>query len=366
MRIAFVVSELRYTGGTRVVVEYASRLAQRGHRVSLVTSASDGKPALPVDDAVRVLAVPARLHRRGSLHNWRLALHLTRAVPAVDAVIATHTPTVPSVLAAARLLRRGRAIWLCQDFPEMFTGRPVQQWIYSHGAPWFDVVLCVSTSNAADLPRVHRPGSSNVVVVGEGLSDVAVFRPDDSSRRRPLEVLYVGDSRPRKGLADVLGALALVRERVPGVTLVVASQEDLLPRLVADSPVPFRLVRGPDRPTLAGLYRTCAVFVSASWAESFGLPPLEAMACGAPVVVTDSRGVREFVRHEANSLVVPPRDPAALADAIAQLLPDRALADRLGVAGVKTAAGFDWGQAVDRFEAALASTVGTGPAVVQA
>ena len=361
MRIAFVVSELRYTGGTRVIAEYASRLAQRGHHVSVVTSFCDRPLALPFDGAVRILTVPVRLDRRCGPRNLRLVWSLARSVPPADIVVATHAPTVPSGLIAARLLRRGRAVWLCQDFPEMFEKRPLQRWIYRHSASWFDLVLCVSAANAADLPQSRRPGAANLVVVGEGLSDKDLFHPVASSHRALREVLYVGDSRPRKGLADVLNALALVRERVSDVTLVVVSQEDLHSKLTSDSPVPFRFVQCPSRAVLASMYAGCGLFVSASWAESFGLPPLEAMACGAPVVVTDSRGVREYARNGANCLMVPARDQGALAEAIVRLLLDRTLADRLGAAGVATAKTFDWEQAVDRFESAILWQAGSRP-----
>jgi len=368
MRITFVVSELRYSGGVRVVAEYANRMAERGHVVSLITSSSpQPDPHLHIGSAVRVFAVPIGLDRSGVLRNLRLASGLIRLAPQSDVVIATHTPTVPIVLVASRLLNRGRAVWLCQDYPEMFAGRPLQRWLYDHSSPLFDMVLCVSANGAAELPGARGADSSKVIVVGEGLSDAEILLPGDPARRCRHELLYVGDSRPRKGLMDLLAALALVRETETHASLAVASREDLRPKLEAESPVPFRFYHWPDRRALAALYARCAVFVSASWAEGFGLPPLEAMACGAPVVVTDSRGVREFARHEVNCLVVPPRDPAALATAILRLLMDRPLADRLGAAGVETSARYDWKSAADRFEEALRALVATsaGPAGVR-
>ena len=91
--------------------------------------------------------------------------------------------------------------------------------------------------------------------------------------------------------------------------------------------------------------------------EGFGLPPLEAMACGAPVVLTDSGGVRDYARHEDNCLLVPPRDPQALAAAMLRILTDPVLADCLRRAGPPTTARFTWEAAVDRFEAALRDVV---------
>ena len=75
--------------------------------------------------------------------------------------------------------------------------------------------------------------------------------------------------------------------------------------------------------------RRANVFVYASWYEGFGLPPLEAMACGVPVVTTDCGGVLEYAIDGYNSLVTPIRDPTALAQAIQRLLSDRHLAAQL-------------------------------------
>ena len=77
------------------------------------------------------------------------------------------------------------------------------------------------------------------------------------------------------------------------------------------------------------------------------------MACGAAVVMTDSRGVKEFAEDGNNCLVVPPRNPEALADAILLLLSKPDLADKLRKNGPITASRFDWERATDRFEAVL-------------
>jgi glycosyltransferase involved in cell wall biosynthesis len=120
-----------------------------------------------------------------------------------------------------------------------------------------------------------------------------------------------------------------------------------------ESVAPLEFLYRPTRAQLAKHYATCDLFVSASWRESFGLPPLEAMACGAPVVLTDSGGVREYARHQENCVMVPPRNPRALAGAMRRVLIDDELSDRLRRNGPPTAARFTWARAVDRFEHAI-------------
>jgi glycosyltransferase involved in cell wall biosynthesis len=161
--------------------------------------------------------------------------------------------------------------------------------------------------------------------------------------------MYLGDSRPRKGLAEFLAAMDLVR-RDTQAHLLIVSKEPL-----SVTPTDCEIVIKPRRDKLPALYRRSDVFVFPSWGEGFGLPPLEAMACGVPVVLTDSRGVHEYARPEQNCLMVPPQNIDVLAQAIRRVLSDHTLAQALAQAGVATSAHFRWDACVNRFEVCLHS-----------
>ena len=94
------------------------------------------------------------------------------------------------------------------------------------------------------------------------------------------------------------------------------------------------------RDTARDLYRAAEVFVYPSHAEGFGLPVLEAMACGTPVVTSTAEALREVAGGAA--LFADPGDPAAFAGAIEQVLDDPATRARLRAAGIAQAAKFSW------------------------
>jgi glycosyltransferase involved in cell wall biosynthesis len=98
-----------------------------------------------------------------------------------------------------------------------------------------------------------------------------------------------------------------------------------------------RFVGRRGRQALATYYGACDAFATTPWYEPFGITPLEAMACGRPVIGAGVGGIRFTVSDERTGFLVPPRDPVALAERLAILHKDRLLAGRMGAAGLARA-----------------------------
>ena len=355
MRLSFILSSLRLSGGVLVITEYAKRLNARGYDIHFVVpqGASDPEILNELGDKVLVHQTTIGMNNgtKSSLYrNFRLSWSLAKNTPDSDLIIATHTPTTVPTLLASRLFNKGKTLWLYQDYFEMFIGRPYESWLAKNALRWLNYALVVSEYSQLEL-KSNSPGK--VIYIGEGLSHSEAFRPLPPDQRLPgddrLKILTQGDERPRKGFFDFLDAAALVYEKLPNIELWIYSKEHL------DTPIEIthKLFFRPTRSELARLYASCDVFVSASWWESFGLPPLEAMASGAPVVMTDSRGVRDYAVPNENCLMTQIRDPLSLSNAITRVLTDQNLASKLRQNGPPTAAKFSWDDAVDRFEQAI-------------
>lgn len=356
MQISFVLSSLRLSGGVRAIIEISNRLFQRGHGVNLVVPAGTIDPdvAAIVDPgiAIKESRIPYSPGMK-SLALFGLSWSLAKAVPPSDIVLSTHTPTTAPVFLATRLLKRGQPVWYFLDYPEMFSGRPVEMWLLRNALSWHRGALAISEFCRQVLLQSgsHKP----VINVSIGLSNPDAFQlPKMKAEREQLcrgekPVLFLGDDRPRKGLDEFLKAAEQVFQQEPKAVFWIVSKRNLI---VPDT-IPCRLITRPSDQELAELYRICSVFVSASWVEGFGLPPLEAMACGAPVVTTDSQGVREFARHMENCILVPIRDAQALAEGILTVLKNPELEEHFRRNGPFTAERFKWNTTVDRFEEAL-------------
>jgi glycosyltransferase involved in cell wall biosynthesis len=354
-----VLSSLALSGGVRVVIEYANHLAERGHEVVLLAPGGTlaEEFSLEISADIQVIEAGIPFSSAQTLYGKiRLVIELARLLPKADAIIATHTPTTAVTFLAGSIMGKGTPIWLYQDYPGMFENRPFERYLLHNALNWHAGALTISGFSKKQLESFGI--TRRVFLVGEGLSRAELLKPISAKIREASKppcptIFYLGDMRPRKGMLDFLQAVEIIHEKVPDLLLWIASKEDC----IINTTIPYKFFKRPDDELLAKLYGSCDVFVSSSWWEGFGLPPLEAMACGAPVVTTDSQGVREFARDRENCLVVPARNPLALAAAILQLITEPQLAQKLRENGPQTAALFGWDDAVDRFETALRELV---------
>ena len=218
-----------------------------------------------------------------------------------------------------------------------------------------DAVVTPTEAVRREVCSRLRVSASKVFAVHEAARDC--FRPSD---RREAEdalrglgvggefLLAVGTIEPRKNLAALVRAFEeVLRERPESaLRLVIAGGRGWLSgplfEYIEKSPARGRVVLAGyvSDEQLRALYSSCAAFVYPSLYEGFGLPPLEAMSCGAPVVAGDTPAVAEVSGGAAR--LFDPRDAGALARALLQLLDDDAARRTLSEAGLRRAAQFSW------------------------
>lgn len=166
--------------------------------------------------------------------------------------------------------------------------------------------------------------------------DTELFSPDPAVAKRPDEILCVGRSTdPNKGIRTLIEALAKLPDSVRLVLVDDDASDNKVRRWARDHAVEARveLTGRVDSAALIGLYRRAALVVVPSRYEGFGLPAVEAMACGTPVVATRAGALTEVLEHTGGGLLTPRDDPAALAAGIDRLLADPALRARLARRG---------------------------------
>lgn len=221
-----------------------------------------------------------------------------------------------------------------------------------------DRIICISESARQDLLRFHRLPEDRIRVVHNGLSPhfsppapeaVAKLRQKLTDGRPFL--LFLGVLQPRKNIPALITAYARSREAGLTLPLVVAGGRGWGDQVIFDRVKELGLTehvhftgRIPDE-ELPLLYGSAEVFVFPSLYEGFGWPPLEAMACGTPVICSNASSLPEVVGDAA--VLIDPRDTAGLAHALLRVAGDKSLREQLRSRGLQRAAQFSWKRCAD-------------------
>ena len=239
---------------------------------------------------------------------------------------------------------------------------PFLRWLIRWAARASAQATAISTYTARELQKV-------VDVPIEVIPYTAEFAPPSSaatnSRGEERSILFVGRLVERKGVNHVIRALGAVRRRVPARLVVIGDGperkrlEHLAQEVGVAAHVEFRgRVSDED---LCRAYAAADVFVLPSVldarqdTEGLGVVLLEAMNYSVPVIASDIGGITDIVQHDRTGLLVPPGNERALADALARVLLDKAVADRLASEGRRLVREtFSWDRIVDRWEAVYA------------
>jgi glycosyltransferase involved in cell wall biosynthesis len=384
-------------GGQNVhVAALAQRLAADGHTVDVYTRRDD--PALPERvpltdgvDVVHIDAGPPERLPKDDLLRWMdqfgddLAARFTDPEMRPDVL---HAHFWMSGLAALRATRRAD-----DDLPAV----PVVQTFHALGSVKRRYQGAADTSPTARIPlertlcadvdlviatcqdevrELRQLGAADdrVRVVPCGV-DLGVFTPGTARTHqededRPLRLLSLGRLVERKGVATVVEALARLGDQAPPVELLVAGgpplgelDRDPEVRRLRDRAEQLgvgdrvRFLGAVSHEDVPNLLRDVDVVACTPWYEPFGIVPLEAAACGLPVIASAVGGMLDTVVHERTGLLVPPRDPAAVADALLRLS-DRRFRLRLGAgARVRAERQYGWASVARQTAEAYAEVV---------
>jgi len=205
-------------------------------------------------------------------------------------------------------------------------------------------------------------GARNIVVIPNGV-DTEFYNPkvsgDEMRRKLKLEssptVLYVGRVVPHKGLQYLVRAAPLVLRELPETKFVITGEEKedgqeikkLVDKMGVGNSVTFTgYVPEEDLPRI---YAACDVFCSPSLWEGFGMPFIEASACGKPCVGFRTRAVPEVIKDYSTGILVEPGNVKQLAEALSTILSDKGLAKRMGAkAAERVEKYYSWERIVDQ------------------
>lgn len=339
-------------GGYKVEYQYADGLVREGHRATVLHAWTE-QPKLPKGGLLRLASkaalmkarriplVPWHEFRQGTRTKLIPSLYRTTGFPSADVTVLTGWNTAAHLPSADRL---GRLVQVVYDY-EIWRSADDRLRIKMAQAFRRPDVVRFATSSAVramleevqtDWQRTLNPGI-----------DLRTFRRVRDPRDRERFVSFPLRKGGSKGIDVLLAALAHVRRRLPDLRVVCfgAATVDLPNWIECRGVVPTA--------ELVEIYNASSVFVLPSLYEGWGLPALEAMACGAAVTTTRNGGVEDFCVDNVNCRLADPGDVDGLAQAIVSLLLSDEERTRLAIAGEETSQGYSLESATALFVRAI-------------
>ncbi|EHQ87561.1 glycosyltransferase family 4 protein [Desulfosporosinus youngiae] len=327
MKIVFPVLSLEMGGGARFIYHLANALFDKGHDVEVV---------MP-EKGLQVWPLRTKLRRVKEL--------TPASIPSADFILPNFYLTVKPAWES----RKGRVVRLSLGYEPLWVPESqIAKQTYLIGAP----IMSISQWHRHLL--LQETGLQSTVISG-GV-DTSTFRPYPklSAQTGRKNIFYImrdpTSGYTWKGGSEFLQAVTHLREKI-NFELTVSIPESAQ----FASPVPCRIKTSTTDQELAQLYAEADLFVYTSYFEAFGLPPLEAMACGTAVVTTDCGGNRDYVSNGENCLLVPPSDIDQLSSAIYHLLTQDTERHRLASSGHHFAQAWTWRRTADQVETFLLS-----------
>jgi len=339
VKITFLAPHIRIAGGVRAILTYADRLAGRGHDVTVVVPAK--RPWLACWRNLRRKGpewIPGFRARVRWVGGWDPA-----RLPSADALIATAWQSADAVARAPA--DAGAKFYFVQHYESLYHGDPARV-DATYALPLRKIAI---SSWLKDIMKERFASAAEVLVTPV---DRDLFHPVEGARSDDaLRVLMLHHDYAWKGVREGLEAIAAVKARHPEVLLVgfgVKRPREALPYDEFHENLP--------QERLAWLYSRCPIYLCPSWDEGLGMPPMEAMACGAALVTFDNGGCRDYALDGETALVAPRRDVTALAGALERIVTDAGLRERLARQGQAfVTSRFDWDRATERLEGILSA-----------
>ena len=347
------------TGGFRVIYQYANCLVDRGHEVSVVHPYR-----LNLNDMPQNISFPWLRQQWRKVLKWqgtrrppklewqnfdrRVQLLYLKDVPsydhipAGDAVLATAWETAKYVSSYPE--SKGIKFHYVADYERWFAANSEQKRLMREA---FALPLIKMAISQLSLNMARECDPISPIHKVPNALDHSLYRVYTPIERRKKYIIGMPyRTALYKGVADGLEAARIVKSYLPDLRLVLFGSLPLEHRL--DSWMEY--VQKPKDHEIVEIYNRVSLFVVPSWAEGWGLPGMEAMACGAALCSTDTGGVNEYAVHEQTALISPPRNPNRLAKNIIILLQNDALRYQLAKTGAEAIKKFTWTRSITILE----------------
>ena len=353
MRITFITSGFGLSGGTKAIFELANNLTKGGHEVFVICSLTPFVFADRWFNPFNILTKILRIFKKSKGCRTPVEWFGVRAkllcvpsfdekyIPDADIILATWWETAYFVKNYSG--SKGKKFYFIQDYEVWLGNEEKVKATYNFGfkiivnSTWLKNKLRKEAGVDADTIILHAP-------------DHQQFFPEKAEKEKnKIRILMPYRDERWKGAKEGIETFKIIKREYPNVKLVMFGKKiDNLNFGGLENEVEYHL--SPVKGDLRRLYNSCDIFCFSSLEEGFGMPPMEAMACGIPVVATNVGAIPEYAIHGETALLSAPGDVEAMAKNIIKLIENKKERERIAAKALKRIRNFTWEGATGELE----------------
>ena len=320
LEITYIMVWTKVCGGSKIILEYANRLAKKGHKINIVTY--DEYPDwYELSDKINFVKVPENED-------------IEKYIPNSDVVVPTSWKCIRKAIKA----NKGPVAFFEQGGSHLFEidrlSEIKRKVVYDRmQLPPF--IYTVSKYSAEKIEEIYGKSSSIIYNALES----KIFYPREKERNEnEISITIVGSEDFKfKNVGEVLEVIRELKEKYQ-IKLNWITQTE--PKINIEEGK--NAIVNPEQKIIGDVLRNTDIYICNSEYESFGLPTLEAMTCGATVITTDTGGMRDFVIDRENALVIKHHNKEDMKEKIEMLINDKNLMHKMSQNGIATASKFNW------------------------
>lgn len=324
LEITYIMVWTKVCGGSKIILEYANRLAKKGHKINIVTY--DEYPDwYELSDKINFVKVPENED-------------IEKYIPNSDVVVPTSWKCIRKAIKA----NKGPVAFFEQGGSHLFEidrlSEIKRKVVYDRmQLPPF--IYTVSKYSAEKIEEIYGKSSSIIYNALES----KIFYPREKERNeKETSITIVGSEDFKfKNVGEVLEVIRELKEKYQ-IKLNWITQTE--PKINIEEGK--NAIVNPEQKIIGDVLRNTDIYICNSEYESFGLPTLEAMTCGATVITTDTGGMRDFVIDRENALVIKHHNKEDMKEKIEMLINDKNLMHNIAQKGIITASKFNWNNTI--------------------
>jgi glycosyltransferase involved in cell wall biosynthesis len=323
----------------------SKKLLEKGHEIVVITRGSFKKTQTEIFNSIEIIRAPYV-----PIYPFYLKIHgifVNKVLKSLESnidLVHIHTPLSPFVKTSLPIITTVhtpmltdyrqveiKSIYsLLSKISARFISYPLEKKLIQSS----DVITTVTKSVAQELKEFYFD-SKSINVVENGVDEKIFYPKKEKSEKSIKYAMFVGRIDREKGLFDLVECGRYICKERPELYFIIAGKGRDLNKLIkkiknAGLQDRFIFLGQVNKDNLVKLYQNATLFILPSYHEGLPSVVLEAMSCSLPVIVTDVRGNRDLITQGENGIIIPPKEPKKIAEAINMLLGDKKLRQYLG------------------------------------